>query len=91
MPAEMIRILRPWAHPSLIFDTETLTGAQSGQQAKIGFWQERGLRYADRRSLFAEDALTVEAMDECWRRGVFYNPLMHTRGNSDSQELRNKA
>jgi hypothetical protein len=69
IPEEMIELLRPWAHPYLIFDTETLTDAQSGQQAKIIFWQERGLRYADRCSPFAEE------MDVCWRQGVAYNPL----------------
>jgi hypothetical protein len=75
IPEGMIELLRPWAHPYLIFDTETLTDAQSGQQAKIIFWQERGLRYADRCSLFADGALTVEEMDVCWRQGVAYNPL----------------
>jgi hypothetical protein len=74
IPTDMIEILRPWAHPYLIFDTETLTDAHSGQQAKIGFWQQRGLRYADRCSLWNENLLTVQAMDYCWREGVFYNP-----------------
>jgi hypothetical protein len=78
IPPEMIELLRPWAHPYLIFDTETLTDARSGQQAKIIFWQECGLKYADRCNLFAEDALTVEAMDECQRQGVAYNPLTCT-------------
>jgi hypothetical protein len=75
---EMIFLLRPWAHPELIFDVETTTDAQGGQQAKIIFWQERGLKYADRCNLFAENALAIEAMDECWRQGVAYNPLTCT-------------
>jgi hypothetical protein len=48
IPSEMIYLLRPWAHPELIFDVETTTNAQGGQQAKIIFWPERGLKYADR-------------------------------------------
>jgi hypothetical protein len=74
IPKEMIKLLQPWAHPYLVLDTETLVDAKSGQQAKIVFWQERGLRYADRCYLFARDALTVKDMDECWREGVAYNP-----------------
>src|ERR1700730_17030762 len=42
IPMEMTELLRPWVHPYLVFDTETLTDARSGQQAKIIFWQERG-------------------------------------------------
>lgn len=79
MHPEIIAALHPWAHPSLVFDTETLIAAHSGQQVKIVAWQERGLRYADRCTLFAEGLLTVEAMDALRRVdgrprvGIAYN------------------
>jgi hypothetical protein len=52
---------------------ETTTDAHSGQRTKVGLWQDRGLKYADRCNLFAQGKLTQEAMDICWREGVFYN------------------
>jgi hypothetical protein len=73
MLREIIEALAPWAHPSMVFDVETTTDAHSGQRAKVGFWQDRGLKYADRCNLFAQGKLTQEAMDICWREGVFYN------------------
>ena len=36
------------------------------------------MRYADRCTLFAEGLLSSEAMDMCWREGVFYNPATCT-------------
>ena len=63
IPQELIDTLRPWAHPYLIFDVETKTDMLSGQQAKIGFWQDRGLLYGDRVGLFLRDILTPEKMD----------------------------
>ena len=78
IPQGIMEALRPWAHPSLVFDVETTTDAHSGQQAKVGFWQNQGLRYADRCTLFAEGLLSPETMDVCLREGVFYNPATCT-------------
>lgn len=75
IPRGIIDALAPWAHPELIFDNETTTEALSGQRAKVGFWQQRGLTYEDRCNLYAQGKLTPEAMDVCWQEGVFFNRL----------------
>lgn len=73
MLQEILDALRPWPHPTMLFDIETLTGAHSGQQAKVIFWQDRGAKYADRCNLYARGQLTQTAMDVCWREGIAYN------------------
>jgi hypothetical protein len=74
IPPSMLEALRPWAHPCLVWDPETTVDAKSGQQARVLFWQERGLRYELRCALFADGILTQQAMDKCCREGVAYSP-----------------
>ena len=89
IPAAMLETLQPWAHPCLVWDPETTIDAKSGQQARVLFWQERGLRYDLRCALFADGLLTQETMDKCWREGVAYNPL--TCGPEDVQRIKEYA
>jgi len=60
------------------FDVETTIDAHSGQVARVGVWQDHGLRYQDRCALFAEGLLTANLMDYKWREGVFYNRAVCT-------------
>jgi hypothetical protein len=84
----ILNVLRPWAHQSLVFDVETTTDAHSGQQARILFWQEHGLRYVERCALFAEVLLTPELMDLCWSEGVAYNTYAARRNSNGSRTMR---
>jgi hypothetical protein len=89
IPPGILEALSPWAHPELILDVETTTDAQSCQRAKVGFWQNRRLKYEDRCNLYAQGKLSPETMDQKWREGVFYNKLTCTA--SDIQTIKDYA
>lgn len=82
IPKSIIELLRPWAHPCLVWDVETTTDAKTGQRAKVLFWQNRGLKYEDRCNLFAQGRLTPEAHEILWQEGVAFSPTHVPPSNS---------
>ena len=69
----------------MIFDTEPLTGAHTGQPARFGFWQSRGLKYAERCELLERGELTPERQGACQEEGIFMIPRTARKtGNWDN-------
>jgi hypothetical protein len=72
--AEIARVGHPWAGPMVIFDCETLTDAHGGQRLRFLFFQERGCRYDRRIDAAKAGKLTRDMLDECWNKGIAYEP-----------------